>query len=47
MAEEPDGLRRHFILDGVTETEPYRYLGSCSATCALAKIPPAGPSRTR
>ena len=25
MAEEPDGLRRHFILDGVTETEPYRY----------------------
>ena len=28
MAEEPDGLRRHFILDGVTETEPYRYPGS-------------------
>ena len=25
MAEEPDGLRQHFILDGVTETEPYRY----------------------
>ena len=25
MAEERDGLRRHFILDGVTETEPYRY----------------------
>ena len=24
MAEETDGLRRHFILDGVTETEPYR-----------------------
>jgi len=28
MAEERDGLRRHFILDGVTETEPYRYVGS-------------------
>ena len=28
MAEEPDGLRRHFILDGVTETEPYRYPGA-------------------
>ena len=28
MAEETDGLRRHFILDGVTETEPYRYPGS-------------------
>ena len=28
MAEEADGLRRHFILDGVTETEPYRYPGS-------------------
>ena len=28
MAEEPDGLRRHFILDGVTETEPYRNPGS-------------------
>ena len=25
MAEEADGLRRHFVLDGVTETEPYRY----------------------
>ena len=25
MADEPDGLRRHFILEGVTETEPYRY----------------------
>ena len=28
MAEETDGLRRHFILDGVTETEPYRYPGA-------------------
>ena len=28
MAEETDGLRRHFVLDGVTETEPYRYPGS-------------------
>ena len=28
MAEEPEGRRRHFILDGVTETEPYRYPGS-------------------
>ena len=28
MAEEADGLRRHFVLDGVTETEPYRYPGS-------------------
>ena len=28
MAEERDGLRRHFILDGVTDTEPYRYVGS-------------------
>ena len=28
MAEEPDAPRRHFILDGVTETEPYRYPGS-------------------
>ena len=28
MAEEADGLRRHFILDGVTETEPYRYPGA-------------------
>ena len=28
MAEETDGLRRHFILDGVTETEPYQYPGS-------------------
>ena len=28
MAEEPDGLRQHFILDGVTETEPYRYPGA-------------------
>lgn len=28
MTDEPDGLRRHFILDGVTETEPYRYPGS-------------------
>ena len=28
MADEPDGLRRHFILEGVTETEPYRYPGS-------------------
>ena len=28
MAEEPDGLKRHFILDGVTETEPYRYPGA-------------------
>ena len=28
MAEEADGQRRHFILDGVTETEPYRYPGS-------------------
>ena len=28
MAEERDGLRRHFILDGVTETEPYRYPGA-------------------
>ena len=28
MAEERDGLRRHFILEGVTETEPYRYVGS-------------------
>ena len=25
MAEEPDRLRRHSILEGVTETEPYRY----------------------
>ena len=24
MPDEPDALRRHFILDGVTETEPYR-----------------------
>ena len=24
MADESDALRRHFILDGVTETEPYR-----------------------
>ena len=28
MAEEADGLRRHFILDGVTETERYRYPGA-------------------
>ena len=28
MAEERDGLRRHFILEGVTETEPYRYPGT-------------------
>lgn len=28
MAEERDGLRRHFILDGVTETEPYPYPGA-------------------
>ena len=28
MAEERDGLRRHFILDGVTKTEPYRYPGA-------------------
>ena len=28
MTDEPDGLRRHFILEGVTETEPYRYPGS-------------------
>ena len=28
MAGETDGLRRHFVLDGVTETEPYRYPGS-------------------
>ncbi len=24
MPDEPDALRRHFILEGVTETEPYR-----------------------
>lgn len=28
MAEERDGLRWHFILEGVTETEPYRYPGT-------------------
>ena len=28
MAEEADRQRRHFILEGVTETEPYRYPGS-------------------
>ena len=28
MAEEPDRQRRHFILEGVTETESYRYPGS-------------------
>ena len=27
MGDEPDGLRRHFILEGVTKTEPYRYVG--------------------
>ena len=27
MADEPGGLRRHFILDGVTETEAYQYAG--------------------
>ena len=27
MAEEHDGRRRHFIIDGVTETEPYQYPG--------------------
>ena len=24
MAEEPDRQRRHFVLEGVTETKPYR-----------------------
>ena len=28
MADEPDGLCKHFILEGVTETEPYRYPGA-------------------
>ncbi len=28
MTEERDGLNRHFILDGITETEAYRYTGS-------------------
>ena len=28
MAEERDGLSRHFILEGITETEAYRYPGS-------------------
>ena len=27
MAEEADRQRRHFILDGVTQTEPYQYPG--------------------
>ena len=38
MAEETDGLRRHFILDGVTETEPYRYPGSGGGD--RSEIPP-------
>ena len=37
MAEEPDRLRRHFILEGVTETEPYRYPGSGGGSSS--KIP--------
>ena len=28
MAEEPNGLKRHFILEDVTDTEAYRYPGS-------------------
>ena len=40
MAEETDGLRRHFILDGVTETEPYRPV-------AGGGVRPAIPERDR
>ena len=40
MPDEPDALRRHFILDGVTETEPYRYPGS-------GEQPPRPPAQNR
>lgn len=32
MADEPGGLRRHFTLDGVTETEAYQYAGGGGTT---------------
>ena len=38
MTEAPDGLRRHFILDGVTKTEPYRCPGAGGGD--RAEIPP-------
>ena len=41
MAEERDGLRRHFILERVTKTEPYRYPGSGGGD------PPRPPERNR
>ena len=31
MAEQPDGVEQHFILEGVTDTEAYRYPGAGGA----------------